>query len=161
MVGQVCEAERSMPGASERIWGYKLLRVSQNVRPKRSAMRIPLNWFQTTFYKWVLVNITKRMEKAPILRYTFLHQYLYFLTSHYTQRPFKNSVDYFFLIPMLMDKRAPPFCQLFWFCSKPNIFIYLCRDLFFCPVLVHTRVRQVKNQYIIIYNMKKHHFTWT
>ena len=40
---------------------------------------------QTTLYTRVLVNTTKRMEKSPILRCTFIHHYLVFLLAHYTQ----------------------------------------------------------------------------
>ena len=34
------------------------------------------DWFQMTLYTRVIVNITKRMKKSPILGCTFLHQYL-------------------------------------------------------------------------------------
>ena len=36
------------------------------------------DWFQMTLYTRVIVNITKRMKKAPVLQCTFLHQYLNF-----------------------------------------------------------------------------------
>ena len=40
-------------------------------------------------------------------------------------------------------------------------YLSLCRALIFFFVLLHTPVRQVRNQYIIIYTMRKHNFTWT
>ena len=58
-----------------------------------------------------------------------------------------------------MEKRAPPFCQFFWFGrTKKNIYGFV-ELLSFCFVLVHTRVRRVTNYYIIMYTTKKHHFT--
>ena len=48
------------------------------------------DWIKTTLYTRLLINFTKRTKKAPILRCTFLHQYLDFLKlAHYTQSPFK------------------------------------------------------------------------
>ena len=38
-----------------------------------------IDWFHTTLHTWLLVNITKRMEKALILRCTFLQKHLEFL----------------------------------------------------------------------------------
>ena len=42
-----------------------------------------------------------------------------------------------------------------------KMYLSLCRALIFCFTLVHTQIRQASNYYIIIYTMKKHHFTWT
>ena len=54
---------------------------------------IILDWLQTKLYTRVLVNVTKRMKKAPILRCIFIHQYLiFFKLALYTHNAFKNVV---------------------------------------------------------------------
>ena len=54
---------------------------------------IILDWLQTKLYTRVLVNVTKLMNKAPILRCIFIHQYLIFLKlALYTHNAFKNVV---------------------------------------------------------------------
>ena len=98
------------------------------------------------------------MEKAPILQCTFLHIYLKTI-SHYTQLPFKNVVEWFF-IQILTEKCAPLFCQFFCLVPTQNKYLFV-EIMFFGFILVHVRLIQVSNQYIIIYTMKKHHFTWT
>ena len=35
-----------------------------------------LDWFQTTLYTWLLVNIKTYIKEAPNLQITFLHQFL-------------------------------------------------------------------------------------
>ena len=53
-----------------------------------------MDWFQMTLYTGLIVNVTKRMNKAPIFPCTFLHQY--FLIAYHTQPPLKNLVGWFF-----------------------------------------------------------------
>ena len=81
---------------------------------------------------------------------------------HYTQHSFKNSVGFFILFYSHVDgEMCTSILSFFWFGSNPNIYIYIFVELsFFCFILVHTQVRRVRNYYIIIYNMKNHHFKW-
>ena len=52
------------------------------------------------------------------------------------------------------------FISFFLFGSNPKyIYLYLYRAPVFNFVLVHTGVRQGRNYYIIIFTIKKHHFT--
>ena len=54
-----------------------------------------------------------------------------------------------------MEKRSPPFCQLFGVWFKPqNVYVFLDIPFFFF-VLEHTQVSQVSNYYIIIYTMRR------
>ena len=106
----------------------------------------------------VLVNVTKRMEKAP----TFLCQYFEFKKiAHYTQHPFKNAVGYFF--NNVDGKRCTTVLSVFfcWYGSNPRTLLSLCRAIIFIFILVYTQVRRVIYSCIIIYTMKKHNFTWT
>ena len=81
--------------------------------------------------------------------------------SHYTQRPLYCAVGHLKNTPVSTEKRAPPFRQSFWFGSNPNKIITLQRSRFFFFILVHTQVRHVRNQYIIICTMQNDHFTRT
>ena len=69
------------------------------------------------------------MEISPILRCTFLHQYLDFLLAYYTHRQFKIAVGYLFLTPMLMDKCASPFVSFFWVWLQPKKYASIFRSL--------------------------------
>ena len=61
---------------------------------------------------------------------------------------------------MLTQNRAQPFCH-FYLHFQPQKYLSLYRALIFLFILEHNQVRQVRNYYITIYNMKDHHFTWT
>ena len=126
-------------------------------------MVLTLDFLHTTLYTRVIVNFKKRMKKATILRCIFLHQYLDFLISPLHPAPFEkfSGIFYFILFPMLVDKRAPPFCHCFFSFQLKKIIYIFVEILFFIFVFVHTLVRQVINYYIIMYTMKKHPFTWT
>ena len=60
---------------------------------------------------------------------------------------------------MLTEKCAPPFFQFLLSLVLTQNKLSLCRALIFCFVLFHTKVRLPRNQYMIIYTMKKHHGT--
>ena len=100
-------------------------------------------------------------EKAPILWCMFIHQYLIFENSYPTTHIILKKISGPVLkTPTLTEKRAPPFCQFFWFCSNPKKYLSLCRGLIFILILVYTQVILIRNQYIIIYTTNKRHFTW-
>ena len=67
----------------------------------------------------------------------------------------------FILSPKLKENAHHFFSAFFLVWFQPKKCLSLCRDLTFCFILVHTQIIQVWNSYIIIYTMKKHHFTWT
>ena len=62
---------------------------------------------------------------------------------------------------MLVKKRTPLFCRFFgaWF-QPPKQFISLYSSNCFASYW-YTQLIQVRNEYMIIYTTKKHHFTWT
>ena len=97
-----------------------------------------MDWFQKTLYTRVLVNITKLPKQGPILRCTFLHRFLDLILNYPTTSSTHSKIHwdilfYFILFQMLLEKRAPPFCQfVFWFGSNPlKICIYLHSSQFF------------------------------
>ena len=84
-------------------------------------------------------------------------------TTPITHSKIQWSIYKYIKFQMLTEKRAPPFCH-FFLCLVPtqNKYIYIFLELsVFCFVLIHTQVIQVRNWYVIIYTMKKNHFTWT
>ena len=60
----------------------------------------------------VLVNGTKQMKKAPILRCTFLHRHFIKKQINNPNTPIFHSIEYWYdlKISMLTEKREPPFC---------------------------------------------------
>ena len=66
-----------------------------------------------------------------------------------------------FKFPMLAEKRASPFVNVWGGLVTSQKYLYLCRALIFFFVLVHTGVIQVMNWCTITFTMKKHHFVWT
>ena len=114
----------------------------------------------------VLVKFTKQMKNPPMLWCTFLHQYLILKWITHPTIPCTHSMaqwaDWKINLPMLTEKFAPPLCQLFFGLVPTQNNIHPLLELsYFRFFLVYTRVRRVKNWYIIIYSIKKHHFTWT
>ena len=94
---------------------------------------LTMYWFQTKLYTLVLVNVTKRMKKSPILRCMLLHQYLTkkIIIPLYPA-PIQLCIGLINPPPMFTDKRAPPFFQFcFWFGFNPPIFLNLVRTLTF------------------------------
>ena len=82
---------------------------------------------------------------------------------HYTQHPFKNSVDCLILFYSQCWRRIVRhrFVRVFCLVPTQKYYLSLCRALVFCFILVHAQVIRVGNYYIIIFTMKKHHFIWT
>ena len=60
-----------------------------------------------------------------------------------------------------MEKFALPFCRFVFGLVPTQKDIYILIELYVLFILVHTQVNQSRNYYIIIYTMKKHHYTWT
>ena len=116
--------------------------------------------FQMTLFKMLLENVPKRMKKQTTLRCTFLHQYSIFLIIPLHPAPIPLRVG-FFLIPMMTNKRTPPFCQFFFGLFPTQRLFISCQSSRFCLIMIHTQVRQVRNQYTIVYTMNNHNLTWT
>ena len=73
----------------------------------------------------------KTDEKCTLFA-VHVHQSIFefFLMVYYTQYPFKNAVSYIFLkLPMLTEKRAPPFCHFFGVFSFNPTNVYLFVEL--------------------------------
>ena len=82
---------------------------------------ICVDWFQMTLYTWLLVNVTKWINKTPILRCTFLYQYLDFFNNTPT-KPIpisKDHVIYFHLLSIALVT-CNPFSAVFYFWFLPN-----------------------------------------
>ena len=112
----------------------------------------------------VLVNTTQMTKQAPILRCTFFHQYLEFVENNYPNTPITFSKMQWdnFKNPILMEKHTLPFYQFhFCFGSTPPGYLSLCRAIIFGFILLYTRVRHIRNDYITIYTIRKYHFTCT
>ena len=105
----------------------------------------------------------KTDEKAPILRCTFLHKYLIkTIISPLFPTPIKLRGGLILkTIPLFTEKCAPPFYHFFLLSSNTKKTIYPFVELLLISlILVHTRVRRVRNYYKM-YTIKNHHFTRT
>ena len=98
---------------------------------------ITIDWFQATLYTRVLVNVTKRMKNHP---FCSTHLSISFwvikkMISPLHSAPIQkfSEVFNFIVLPMLMERRAPPFCrgggELV--CFQPKMYIYLFVELSF------------------------------
>ena len=124
---------------------YKNLRSFSIYAPISSHLflfkinNIPTNWFQTIINTGVLVNITKRMEKVPILRCTFFHQYLecFEKLAHYNQPTFRKLWGVLFIILGIGWVTYTTVLSVFLGCGgfQTNFF---CRALIFIFILVYT-----------------------
>ena len=95
------------------------------------SLLIKLYWFQMTLYTGLLLDIKKWMEKAQILRCTFLHQYLVFfvITVALHPVPIQKLSGMVQIKTISREKLAPQFCHYFWYSSNPNIYIYVFVEL--------------------------------
>ena len=64
------------------------------------------------------------------------------------------------LFPIFRQNLHHRFVTFFGLVPTPKKCLSLCIALFFCFILVHTRVIRVRNYYLIIYTTKKKNFTW-
>ena len=115
-----------------------------------------------TLYKGTSKN-HKMDEKSPILRCTFIHQCFIQKKSiplHTSPIQLCSGI-YIYINPYVVGETCTAIFQFFCLVLTHQKYLSLLRALIFCFILVHTQVRQVRKYYIIIYTIKKHHFTWT
>ena len=122
----------------------------------------PMDWFHTTLYTRVLVNITKLMKNHPICGARFsvnIWNSLKIFSSLHLP-PFQNVVVWF-KSSNIDGETCTTVLSVFFVWFQPQKYLSLFGALFFSFALVHTWVRQVRNYYSIMYITKKNHFTWT
>ena len=94
-------------------------------------------------------NYHKTDEKLPIWRCTFLHQLFWIKKKIIPLHPelLQKFIGLLLLLllPILTEKCAPPFCQLFYLVLTQNNHLPLGTALIFCFILVRTLGRWVRN----------------
>ena len=87
----------------------------------------------------------KTGEKTPILRCMFLHQYFILKNSPLHPAPIWLCSGLFFLITNVGGETCTALLYFLFGFYPIYIYIYLCGYLTFCVILIHTKVRQVRN----------------